>query len=141
MIICLSLCTWHNSSPLPPIQSNNPLIMTAITQQDNLSWYSFLCGFPAKGWRNVQHEHPLLWMSKLQRRIWEIPWALWEHRNYHLHNDGSSIHRTDNQIIISEIIREWNVGIGDSPPRYQHTSSPERKYSPEAHVACKCVGC
>ena len=127
--ICLSLQAWHNGSPLPPTQSGNPLLHTALIQQDSLSWYSFLCGYLAIGWRQIQHDHlidigsrksSVLWMTKMQRRIWEIPWSLWEHRNHHLHNDGASIHRTDYQSIVSEIIREWNVGVGTLPVRYQH---------------------
>ena len=129
LTICLSLQSWHNGSPLPTILSDNPLLQLATRQQDNISWFSFICGFLAVGWRAVQHEHLLfigsqkssiLWMTKLQRRIWIIPWSLWLHRNNHLHNDGSSIHRTDYQSVVSEILREWNLGIDTLPPRYQH---------------------
>ena len=100
-VICLSLQAWHNGTPLPPVYTNNPQLLSAIRQQDSLTWYSFLCGFYSRNWRAVQRDHllhirssksSLLWMSKLQRRIWEIPWKLWEHRNNQLHNDGSSIH-------------------------------------------------
>ena len=128
-VICQSLTSWHNGSPLVPIQSTNRTLTTAIIQQDNLSWFSFLCGFLAKGWRQVQHEHLLhigsqkssiLWMTKLQRRIWIIPWSLWEHRNHQLHNDGSSIHRTDHQSINGEIIREWTLGANGLTERHRH---------------------
>ena len=127
--IILSLHAWHDGTPLPTINTSNELLTTAIYQQDQLSWYSLLCGFPARGWRSIQQEHliesgsrksPILWMSKFQRRIWMIPWELWEHRNLHLHNDGSSIHRTDQQSVVSEILREWNAGMGTLNPRYQH---------------------
>jgi hypothetical protein len=125
--ICQSLRSWHNGSPLVPIQSHNRNLTSAIMQQDNLSWYSFLCGFLAKGWRQVQHEHLLhigsqkssiLWTTKLQRRIWIIPWSMWEHRNHQLHNDGSSIHQTDHQSITSEIIREWTLGVNGLSERH-----------------------
>ena len=127
--ICLSLKAWHNGSPLPPIQSDNPLLISVITQQDSLSWFSFLCGYLATGWRQVQHDYLLslqskkssiLWMTKMQQRIWIIPWSLWEHRNNHLHNDGSSIHCTYHQSVISEIIREWNIGSCTLAQRYHH---------------------
>ena len=127
--ICKSLTAWHNGSPLPPVSTSNNLLRSAILQQDSLSWYSFINGFITKGWRNVQHAHLLdigslksstLWMTKMQRRIWIIPWSLWEHRNKHLHNDGASIHRTDYQSIVGEIIREWTTGLGDLPIRYQN---------------------
>ena len=127
--IILSLHAWHDGIPLPTINISNELLTTAIYQQDQLSWYSLLCGFPARGWRSIEQEHliesgsrksPILWMSKFQRRIWMIPWELWEHRNLHLHNDGSSIHRTDQQSVVSEILREWNAGMRTLNPRYQH---------------------
>ena len=116
--------------PLPPlnIHSQNHLLQTA-THQKNLSWYNFLCGFMARGWRAVQYEHLLhigsqrasvLWMAKLQWKIWEIVWSLWLHRNNHLHNDSSSIHRTNYQSVVSKILRERNIGLNMLPSRYQH---------------------
>ena len=127
--ICSSLKAWHNGSPLPTIVIEKPLLRTSIMQQHSLSWYSFIVGFPSTSWREVQHEHLLyigsqrsstLLMTKLVRRIWEIPWSLWEHRNHHLHNDGTSIHRIDYQSIVSEIVHEWNTGLSNLPLKYQH---------------------
>ena len=130
LMICQSLQSWHNRSPLIPIQTDNTDLSLAIQQQDNLSWYSFLCGFLASGWRQVQHNYLLhigskkssmLWLTKLQHQIWEIPWSTWEHsRNKHLHNDGSSIHLTDYQSIVGEIIREWNLGANRLSQQHQH---------------------
>ena len=127
--ICSSLMAWHNGSPLPNIPTDNSLLKKALFQQDMISWYSFICGFPSEEWRRVQHAHLIhigslksstLWMARLQRYIWEIAWTMWVHRNEHLHNDGRSIHRTDYQSIVSEIIREWQVGPGTLSPRYHH---------------------
>ena len=59
-------------------------------------------------------------MSKLQHRIWEIPWELQNHRNNHLHNNSASIHRMDHQSVMGKIIREWDVGLGNLPQRYQN---------------------
>ena len=123
-VITLSLQAWHDGILLPALHSDNQLLIMALNQQDQLSWYSLLCGFPASGWRIVQHDHLLrtsfrkssiLWMSKFQCWIWEIAWDLWEHRNIHLHNDDSSIHRTDQQCVVSEILRECNAGIALFP--------------------------
>ena len=45
---------------------------------------------------------------------------MWEHRNHHLHSDGSSIHQADYQSIISEIIKEWTVGVNGLSQRHHH---------------------
>ena len=81
-ITCSSLQVWRNGTPLPHIETQNQLLHTTIHQQDNLSWYSFICSFMAKGWRLIQQEHlkdigsqgsPVLLITKLQRIIWIFP--------------------------------------------------------------------
>ena len=72
-----------------------------------------------KEWRIIQHQFmkskrdprsSILWMTKLQRRIWEIPWLLWEHRNNILHGDNNSDHIQDKRDTDLAIIKEWNIG-------------------------------
>ena len=126
-IICSSLQSWRNGKPLPSIDNPNPLLRDAIYKQDSIGWKSFLDGFIVREWRSLQETHmrtnkdhrsSLLWMSKFQRRIWEIPWKLWNHRNETLHGDGNQIHKQEDRNINFAIIKEWNLGIQDLGPQF-----------------------
>ena len=60
-----------------------------------------------------------LWMSRVQRRIWEIAWALWMQRNEWLHEDNKSVHFAEASAIHSEIIKEYGRQQW-VPPRYEY---------------------
>ena len=87
-------------------------------------------GFIVNDWRQHQEDYmnsigsmkcPLLWMARFQRKIWEIAWIMWEHRNNTLHNDGTTFHQHEMRAIDSEIITELTRGIDNLPPaRYSH---------------------
>ena len=70
--------------------------------------------------RNDDQKSPLLWMSKFQRRVWEIPWKLWEHRNQALHGDGSLIHIQEKRNIDFAIMREWSIGNHNIDARFRN---------------------
>ena len=80
-----------------------------------------------KEWRLHQAEHmkairmrrcPLLWMARLQRKIWEIAWTMWEHRNNTLHNDGTTFHQHEMRAVDSAIVTEWTNGLDGLPPQH-----------------------
>jgi hypothetical protein len=94
-IILQALRTWR-SGGTPPTTHSNPLIQAALQDQAALGWRSFLEGLPCNKWTLAQEAYasqdkrqlrfsPGLWASQLIRWVWEIPWALWEHRNDWLH--------------------------------------------------------
>ena len=63
---------------------------------------------------------PELWISRFQKRIWWIPWQLWQHRNEFLRNDGKTIHFQETAAFNREIRREYMLtGQGLLRP-YQH---------------------
>ena len=118
-LICGSLKSWRNDRPLPSTNTSEYLINEAIYKQDAIGWRSFLDGFIVTEWREIQKQFmernnelksPLLWMTKFQRRVWEIPWKLWGHRNQTLHGDGNLIHIQEKRNIDLAIIREWSIG-------------------------------
>merc|ERR1711884_887490 len=111
----------------PPIDTPDPLLRDAIYKQDSVGWKSFLDGFLTKEWRSLQTAYmlsckdrrsPLLWMSKFQRRVWEIPWKLWNHRNEILHGNGNQLHKQEERNINFAIVREWNLGIQNLGPQF-----------------------
>lgn len=56
-------------------------------------------------------------MSRLQRKIWQIPWLMWNNCNEILHNN----HTYELQAIDKEIQEEYSLGIHNlNIIRYQH---------------------
>ena len=61
---------------------------------------------------------PDLWIAKLQHKIWQIVWTMWEHRNIHLHSDNYPIHQFELAELNSTIITELIKGPTNLPRRY-----------------------
>ena len=112
--IVTHLNTWHTGSE-QPTQTYSHTLHLAVQQQNNIGWQSFIEGFWSSQWRAHQQQYlssikskrsSLLWISKLQRRIWLIPWKMWEHRNNVLHANGA-IHQYEIELLQQEISKEW----------------------------------
>ena len=130
--ICGSLKSWRNHRPLPSVNTSEYLINEAIYKQDSIGWRSFIDGFIVKEWRDIQRNFmerndsqrsPMLWMTKFQRRIWEIPWKLWGHRNQILHGDGSLVHVQEKRNVDFAILREWDIGNHNVDARFHNLFS------------------
>ena len=141
-IIIASLNKWHHNEDIPPYQL--PLtLQAACTSQNEIGWQSFIEGFWASLWRSHQKDYlesitskrsSILWISKLQRQIWQIAWTMWEQRNNILHTEGASIHQFDEEQIDGEIMREW-LHHQRLPQQYQHlfNGTIEQRLSSDIH--------
>jgi hypothetical protein len=129
-IICSSLRTWRDGTQLPFPRTEVPqIVIEAMIEQDGIGWYNFTNGFISKKWRMIQRAHlkelrsrksPDLWIARFQRRLWDIAWTLWQHRNEFLHNDGRTIHYQESAAITREIRKEYVMAGNGLPPSYQH---------------------
>ena len=129
-IICDSLKAWRNRERLPyPTQDTAQIVIDAMVEQDSIGWYNMTNGFISKKWRIIQRAHlrdigsmksPELWTARLQRRIWEIAWKMWQHRNDFLHSDGRTIHFQESAAINQEIRNEYNSTGNGIPASYQY---------------------
>jgi hypothetical protein len=129
-IICARLDVWRSNTPLQLPQTAIPqVVMDAMMEQDSIGWNNFVSGFISKKWVVIQQAYlsdigsmrsPILWISRFQKRIWEIPWQLWQHRNEFLHNDGKTIHFKEAAAINNEIRKELNISGHGLPDKYQH---------------------
>jgi hypothetical protein len=129
-IICNSLRSWRSGVPLPVPSNNVPaIIIEAMVEQDGIGWFNLLNGFISKKWRIIQKAYlkdlgsfksPQLWISRFQKRIWEIPWQLWQHRNEFLHNDGTTIHFQEIAAVNREIRTEYLQRGQGLPDHYQY---------------------
>ena len=129
---------WRDEIPYPVHNFSNRTLRKAIRQQDRIGWQNFLEGFLTQNWRKVQtmylkqiksHKSSLLWMSRLQQKMWGILKAMWKDRNDTLHRDGNAVHRHEIRAIDAEILSEWQTGIDILPrQRYEHLFRGERQH-------------
>jgi hypothetical protein len=94
------------------LSSNVPWIQEVITQQSKSGWRNFFEGFLVNEWRTAQdrfysrirsRKSSKRWLSALIRKMWQIAWDLWEHRNGYLHDCENSIISIEvNQNIVSQ---------------------------------------
>jgi ribonuclease HI len=111
--VCSNLNHWRDPEA---IALRTPLTRDAVYEQSQIGWGKLLFGLMSKRWRQIQQQHFLnnnsqksatLWMAKVQRRIWEIAWELWMHRNNMLHDDNKSVHYEEASAIRREIRKEY----------------------------------
>jgi hypothetical protein len=129
-LIILGLKKWWNNEYIPyEYDILDPTLHKAYRHQRRIGWNSFIEGYWAKEWHICQSQHlsqlnsqksSLLWISRAQQQIWLIAWEMWDHRNNYLHNHGTTIHSYKMAALKSEIQQEWQTGINQSPPTYNH---------------------
>ena len=62
----------------------------------------------------------VLWITRYQRRISEIPWLMWQHQNEFIHNDGKTIHFQEIAAINQSIRNEYRLTDNSLPESYQY---------------------
>jgi hypothetical protein len=127
--ICSSLRAWHNQLPLPAIQTTNPVLRRAIQEQDRIGWRSFLDGFQSTAWHECQELYfnhirlrrsSIKWKSQVTRRIWQIDWNMWTHRNSILHSCGQSTHQSEMPHLALEFRNEYHRGSAGLSVHHRH---------------------
>ena len=95
-LILRCLKEWHAGKPTDSFVSMNPHLSQAIQEQNVIGWWGFLLGRLSKKFALVQDAHLRLhgkkqsgqsWINKLITEVWEVSFAMWEHRNDLLHGD------------------------------------------------------
>jgi hypothetical protein len=97
--IIKGLSGWHNGTT-EKLFSAVPWIQQALDNQDKSGWRNFFEGFLVDDWRTAQDRYyarigsrrsSRRWLSALIRKMWQIAWDLWEHRNGYLHNEENNL--------------------------------------------------
>jgi hypothetical protein len=94
--ICSYLQAWRLGDTLPPVQDFAAIfgLRAAIEAQSSLGWQALLEGCVASDWAAIQQKYyewigsrrsGRRWVSMLIRKLWEVAWDLWEHRNGIVH--------------------------------------------------------
>jgi hypothetical protein len=98
------LQSWreNNGEPLP----TNFLLDEALSSQECLGWQRFFEGWISVEWSSAQQAYYTLmksrrtgkrWVISLIKKLWDIAWDLWEHRNGILHNATNLVFRSQTE--------------------------------------------
>jgi hypothetical protein len=88
----------HPANALPAPAYAWPGVNDLITAQDTVGWRNFMEGGILHAWAAKQQEYfewlkrkntGKRWLTTLIKKLWEISWNMWEHRNGELKNPAS----------------------------------------------------
>jgi hypothetical protein len=90
------LISWQEDGAEPTLIGQQFFgLPEAIANQNEIGWQAMIDGSPAQGWRAAQQQYyvyikskktGLRWLSALIRKMWQVSWDMWEHRNGILHD-------------------------------------------------------
>ncbi len=75
-------------------------LQPAVDQQTDIGWNNFLEGWVSFEWELVQQAYydliqsrrtGLRWLSSLIKKLWQVAWDMWEHRNGILHAQDNCV--------------------------------------------------
>ena len=128
-ILISHLKSWHHNIPFPSTNSTSADHRATVHQQHYICRQSLMEGFCSQHWRLHQHKYLLSlksqwssirWTGKLQCQIWHIALGMWEHRNTVLHNQGTTIHKYETDLLNASISTKWHRGGQMLPTEYTH---------------------
>jgi hypothetical protein len=98
LAILQRLQAWKTGEDDQPPTYAWPGVNALITAQDLIGWRAFLEGCVLQAWAAKQQEYyewldrkntGRRWETTLIKRLWQISWDMWEHRNGELTNPSS----------------------------------------------------
>ena len=112
--ICERLLAWKtgDATPAPPA----PLLQASM-EQDSIGWHYLLQGCVSTQWQITQARwyeslgsklSAKRWTAAWIRKLWDVSWDQWEHRNDVVHK-GTTI-ETRKREMIDRIRQEWTIG-------------------------------
>jgi hypothetical protein len=113
---CCGLNQWRETGQVTPLLEDNQLLI----QQNMIGWNGVLEGCFSVSWADAQQAYyqqiqskrtGSKWQVATCRRIWMIPWAMWEHRNSIEH---ASDLQKETEIVDTQIQEELNKGSGNN---------------------------
>jgi hypothetical protein len=115
-VLCDRLTAWRHDLE-PTVEISNFLgLRTTVDKQDKVGWQTMLEGMPVKGWEEVQQRYFVWrkkrqtgkrWLAAIIRKLWDVAWDLWEHRNGILHDCDTNLAE---QQLNSEVAIEYELG-------------------------------
>ena len=128
--IIQALHRWRRNLPLYPQEFPTTLgIRTAVTRQGQMGWENFFLGRWHRKWADVQHRHlrqtgskrsSRRWTVAIIKKLFQISWDMWDHRNKVKHNPGGQAEREANQEIDTLVLQLHALGPPSVHPQDRH---------------------
>jgi hypothetical protein len=96
----LYLDSWRSDLPLPPA----PLEFTGLFQSQTAIGWNLLEGWLSASWADIQQEYlssirsrrsGRRWLIALIKKLWDVSWDLWDHRNGIVHRSAQQLQSAD----------------------------------------------
>jgi len=125
-----NLTAWRKGQPTQPTTSRFLGLAQAIQDQTTAGWQLLLEGNPVHAWEEVQ-QHYFTWIKSRQtgkrwtveliKKLWEVVWDLWEHRNSIVHDNKTGVKEARTR---QEIQQEFATGAHSLPQQAKSLFSP-----------------
>jgi hypothetical protein len=107
-VILESLNRWR-SGEIPAATTHIKWLQDLVNKQNESGWHNFFEGMLVKDWRKAMVQYlertrskksSKRWTAALIRKLWQVAWDLWEHRNGFLHESEDNLisNQTNNEI-------------------------------------------
>jgi hypothetical protein len=115
-LIIEGLRQWRYGDTAVIAKFRVPWIRELARKQGECGWRNFFEGMLLRDWYDAIRDHfqtihskksPRRWISALIRKMWQIAWDLWEHRNGFLHDKDTTIISIQTD---AKIVQEFNIG-------------------------------
>jgi hypothetical protein len=118
-VILESLNRWR-SGEIPAATTHIKWLQDLVNKQNESGWHNFFEGMLVKDWRKAMVQYlertrskksSKRWTAALIRKLWQVAWDLWEHRNGFLHESGDNLisNQTNNEIqsSLGQVVMSW----------------------------------
>jgi hypothetical protein len=98
--LLLYLDSWRSNLPLPP----TPLEFTDLFQSQTAIGWNLLEGWLSSSWADTQQAYlssirsrrsGRRWLISLIKKLWDVSWDLWDHRNGIMHRNAQQLQSAD----------------------------------------------
>ncbi|CAB9498981.1 expressed unknown protein [Seminavis robusta] len=119
------LRAWGKRSPphLGPLRAD---VRAALAEQTEIGWYNLLLGRISHRFTQLQDAHykslgnrrnGFRWTTAVIRKLLDISWDMWDHRNHIKHNDPHPAFDPQLRTTLNEEIRfQWSLGAASLRP-------------------------
>jgi hypothetical protein len=127
--IVTRLRQWKGTIRGNPVWTAKFGLREAVMYQDELGWYNFLMGRISIQWKEVQHRYyqwlgkrntGRKWATALIKKVWEVSWDMWDHRNKVRLNTVTPAQIRRNEALDALIHDEYLRGTTGMTPRDHH---------------------
>ena len=93
--------------------------------QERIGWGIMLEGCVTHRWASAQQKYyewigskksGNRWMTNLIKKLWDMSWIAWDHRNTILHDEDNVVNKEELSLLNEAIQEEWELGCISLPP-------------------------